>query len=322
MTPYLDFLTRLATASIVILPSLLATLAVTRWCPISPLSKVWILRIALLGSLVALVGIGIPVAVSSGSAKEAAIDLRWLSLAVGMYAAGVLTRGAEFVRGLQAVVRLRRHTAPAPLEVRRVANEVAATMGLRRSPPLRRANGGESVLLVAGRPATIVLPAQSIDEETLRLALAHEMAHVRHRDLLWSGAAALAQCVFWFHPGVHWVARRLGACQENAADRAALAGTDAPTRRYAEMLIGVATARRQVPLVGATAASIRDDVEERLRSLYAPRPTPWALPVALIAVVLTAVPLRPTPVTSAPKGRSIEVFSPVSVAAPVASMRK
>lgn len=320
MTPYLSFLVHLATVSGVVLPGLLAALAIARYGPVSPLAKVWILRITLVGSLLACFGLGIPVAVSGGSSGGPRVALPWLSLAVGLYAAGVITFGGEFLRDLRTVRRLYRDTAPAPFEALRVANQVAAAMGLPHSPPVRRANAGESVLLVAARRATILLPNQTLDGETLRLALAHEMAHVRHRDLLWSGVAALARCLLWFHPGVHFAVRRLMACQEAAADRAALLGTAAPTRRYAEMLIGVATARRQVPLIGASAASVREDVEERLRSLYAPRPTPSALSLAVAVIALTAVPWRPivsAAVPVKPMADVTRVFAPIRIAAPV-----
>lgn len=312
MTLYADILARLATATLVTLPGLLAALAITRWASLPALAKVWILRFALGSLLLALLGLGIPVAVGTGSDRDAASDARWLSLGIGLYAAGVLSRGYAFVRGLLAVHRLRLCTVPVGIETLRSARAVAIAMGLARTPPIRRAEFGDGVLLIAGRPATIVLPPGGMDEETLRLALAHEMAHIRHRDLLWSGPAALVECLFWFHPGVRLAARRLAASQETAADHAALAGMAAPTRRYAEMLINVATARHQVPLAGANAASVREDVEERLRSLYAPQAPPYALPLAVAALLITAVPIRPTTAATPRPADSARVFAPIA----------
>lgn len=314
MTLYANFFVHLATTSFAILPGLAAAYIITRWCPLAPLAKVWILRLVLLTALVAFFGLGVPIAVAAGSREGTPVNLRGLSIGIGIYAAGVLFCASELLSDLRAVARMRRHTVACPRETQRVADAIAAAMGLRRSPPVRRASAGESVVLVAGRPATIVLPGALMDEETLRLALAHEMAHVRHRDLTWAGVAALTRCLLWFHPGVHVAVRRLGAFQETAADHAALRDTAAPKRQYAEMLIGVATARKQVPMVGATAASVREDVEERLRSLYAPVPRRWALPLAVAVVALTAVPLKPTPKA---KPNAMKVFAPVQIAAPV-----
>jgi beta-lactamase regulating signal transducer with metallopeptidase domain len=320
MTLYSHFLFHLVTVSLVLLPGLFFALAITRYSPLAPLAKVWILRSALVGSLFALLGIGIPIAVRAGSSDGFSLELSWLSLAVGLYAAGAIMRGWEFLSDLRAVRHLYRHSTPAPFEAQRMANRVAMAMGLPQSPPVRSANGGESVLLVAARRATIMLPVQRLEEETLRLALAHEMAHVRHRDLFWLGIAGLVRCLLWFHPGIDMAVHRLVAAQEAAADRAALLATATPTRRYAEMLIEIATAKRNVPLSLTTAASVREDLEERIRSLYAPRPARWAIPLAAIAMVLAAIPIRPigqAEGTASPTEQPARVFAPARLAAPM-----
>ncbi|MGV3618757.1 MAG: M56 family metallopeptidase [Fimbriimonas sp.] len=318
MTPYLDLLGRLLIASLVIVPGLMAGLAVTRWVPLTARAKVWTLRLSLLGVLFAFAGVGLPVSVATVATEGSAPSLAWLSLGIGLYAAGVLTHVFDFVRAARIIRSLRRSARSVSRDVTKTAIEVAGIAGLRQAPRTLQAATGESVLLVAGKPLAILLPPIEMDAPTLRLALAHEMAHVRHRDLLWSAVASLAQTLLWFHPLVRMAARQLGAWQESAADHAALASLNAPPRQYAEMLIRLATARKEIPALGATAASVKEEVEGRLRALYATPSAPWGLALAAVATAIALIPLRP--VAAIPEVRAMRAISPrtmAPVAAPV-----
>ena len=74
------------------------------------------------------------------------------------------------------------------------------------------------------------------------MVLMHELAHVRARATGCSTLAARALCaLFWFHPGVWWIARALrDDCELACDDRVIAAGV----RRsdYAELLVNVADA--------------------------------------------------------------------------------
>src|SRR5262249_20734263 len=63
------------------------------------------------------------------------------------------------------------------------------------------------VLVGVARPA-VVLPASFPAQFTpsqMRLMLAHELAHLKRRDLLWAWLPSLARVLFFFHPLV-WLA--------------------------------------------------------------------------------------------------------------------
>jgi bla regulator protein BlaR1 len=53
--------------------------------------------------------------------------------------------------------------------------------------------------------------------------LAHELAHVRHRDNLTGALHKLVEILFWFFPVVYWLGARLVCERERACDEAALA---------------------------------------------------------------------------------------------------
>jgi uncharacterized protein (TIGR03435 family) len=77
--------------------------------------------------------------------------------------------------------------------------------------------------------------------EKLRAVLAHEVAHVRRRDLPVAFTAHLNRCLFWFHPLSWWLERTLAATAEQAADEDAISVVG-DRAAYAEILLDMARA--------------------------------------------------------------------------------
>ena len=83
----------------------------------------------------------------------------------------------------------------------------------------------------------VLLPAAALrwPADRLQAILRHELVHVRARDASMRLMARIACALFWFHPGVWWLARRLEADAEEATDdRVLLSGIRASD--YAEWL--------------------------------------------------------------------------------------
>ncbi len=118
-----------------------------------------------------------------------------------------------------------------------------ALRALRRVPAVRPPNEIESEIL-AGLPLRIVaanhvpgacgwlrpcvvlpdgLSAQLTPAE-LRAVAAHEVAHIQRHDNLWAALAHLVVAVFWFHPLLWWIERRMLAEREAACDEMVLEG--------------------------------------------------------------------------------------------------
>ncbi len=87
----------------------------------------------------------------------------------------------------------------------------------------------------------LLLPAR-IDEqltgEELSAVIAHERAHVRRYDNLTTALHRIVTAVFWFHPFVWWIGKRLIEERERASDEAAVAAGFSP-RVFAEGLLKV-----------------------------------------------------------------------------------
>ena len=92
------------------------------------------------------------------------------------------------------------------------------------------------------RHAVILLPAaaDAWTEDERRMVLRHELAHVRGADWAFGLAARFACALYWFHPGVWWIAGALRRDAERAADDRVISSGIARSD-YAELLIAAST---------------------------------------------------------------------------------
>jgi len=199
--------------------------------------------------------------------------------------------------------RIRRCSPVTDPAVLALAAEAARRLGVRRSVALR-SSPSVSVPVTFGlmRPV-ILLPdgAASWPAERLRVALLHELAHVRRGDWAAQMAARLVCALFWHSPLAWPAARMLRAEAERACDDLVLsAGVPAPD--YAQHLLAVAAAlsgaARPLPLAVPMAGC--GPLESRLRAVLSPRPrralsrrlVAFAFMLALVVLVPLAA-LRP-----------------------------
>ena len=97
----------------------------------------------------------------------------------------------------------------------------------------------------------------------LQMVLAHELAHVRRRDLWWRLAGTLACCLFWFHPLAWWAAAQQRKESEMACDDLVL--RNYPSAAYAEQLVGVAREASGHPTPASVMAMAKPrELEKRL----------------------------------------------------------
>ncbi|HET7215004.1 MAG TPA: M56 family metallopeptidase [Terriglobia bacterium] len=88
---------------------------------------------------------------------------------------------------------------------------------------------------------TITVPeglSKELEAREFEAVLLHELAHAKRRDNLTAGFVHVLVCVFWFHPLLWWIERRLAAEQERACDEIALRYGPAP-EEYASGILKV-----------------------------------------------------------------------------------
>jgi beta-lactamase regulating signal transducer with metallopeptidase domain len=93
----------------------------------------------------------------------------------------------------------------------------------------------------------LVLPESVLvdaDPDDLRQLLSHEIIHIRRKDPWISALQVVVQSLWWFHPLVWWVNRRIGEVREMCCDSEVIATQRCEAGRYAQMLLDVARSRR------------------------------------------------------------------------------
>jgi TonB family protein len=228
--------------------------------------------------------------------------------ACGFWVAGALLFIRRWRAGSAQVARMRSE-ASVLAEDGSVVQQVAASIGLRRSVLLLR-SGEEIVPLAAGiRRPVILMPASAAgwSRERLQVVLLHEMGHIRRRDCLVQALGELTSCIYWFHPLV-WVAlRRLRAERERACDDLVLhAGTRASD--YAAHLLELARSLQPAGWTHAAVSMAAPGLETRLRAILNPKlnhralnpSVGWMAGLVAACLVLPLAAMRPQIADSQP----------------------
>jgi len=139
-----------------------------------------------------------------------------------------------------------------------MARRLAAVAGLKVSPRVVRTGETTSPFAMGWWKPTIVLPTDfsSLGNEDRQMALAHEVAHLRHGDPALNIVPEIARILFFFLPPVWFACREWATEREAVCDNEALAMTGAKARDYREMLLKVAAKDirpMSAPALGATA---------------------------------------------------------------------
>ncbi len=262
-------------------------------------------------------------------------------LLLALWIAGLLVFLGRIVAGGLALRRIaRRSEAPTSPAWTRPLYEAADIMELPESPRLLLSDDVQLPFTAGLVRPTIVLPraAEAWTEDRRRVVLAHELAHVRRRDLVTHLLGRIACALYWFHPLVWLAARRARAEGERACDDLVLA-TGARASAYADHLLQIvcAAARTSAPVVAIPMAQ-RKEFEGRMLAILdaAPRRVGpgrlqalgalagITLVVAGVAAAAPTVPAAGVP-TAAPalsaSARSAEIGQDRAAPAPPAALR-
>ncbi|MDA1018381.1 MAG: M56 family metallopeptidase, partial [Planctomycetota bacterium] len=145
----------------------------------------------------------------------------WLAIVFLVGVAGTLLR---LLVGLTAVHRMQSMGTPInDAELGRTRDEFVAALGVRREIGLREFEGITSAATIGWRRPLVLLPAtwRAWKPGEQRAVLAHEIAHIAHHDFFRWVCAQLGLLFNFYHPLMHWLARRLRLEQELAADATA-----------------------------------------------------------------------------------------------------
>ena len=135
------------------------------------------------------------------------------------------------------------------------------------------------------RPAIYLTEDVLSDPQALNHVLAHESAHHRHGDHIWSILRGLCLCIHWYNPLVWTAAQVSRRDAELACDEAAIASLGEENRLdYGRTLIGLTCVKGVSPLLTATTMTgSKHSIKERI-TLIAKKPK-FSV-IALIALIL------------------------------------
>ena len=105
---------------------------------------------------------------------------------------------------------------------------------------------------------------EHLTAEQWKTVIAHELCHVRHRDNLVGALQMLVETVFWFHPLVWWIGKRIFEERERACDEEVLRLGNEP-RAYARGILKVCEVYLVSPqecVAGVSGANLRRRIED------------------------------------------------------------
>jgi len=161
------------------------------------------------------------------------------------------------------------------------------------------------VLTGCFKPA-IILPSEMIVDckvHDARMMLAHELAHLKRKDLFFGWVPAIAQLLNWWNPLLWVVSREWGLAQEIACDEFAVQTTAALPLHFGQMLLAMTMAGRRPQAVNAAVVGLSGEHQTLKRRLlgmrYISRSKPRGVDVGmrstLVAVALMMIPWHPVP---------------------------
>ncbi|MFH1740334.1 MAG: FG-GAP-like repeat-containing protein [bacterium] len=188
--------------------------------------------------------------------------------------AGVLIGWTVFLaRWGRQILRCRsicRQMQPADEPLRRLVKECAERMGLTGELDVRVSQHCVVPVVVGVRRISLLIPSTLLDSHRdLELAILHELAHVKQRDLLLNWIRGMIQIFHWWNPIVWWINRKTSLLQELCCDEMVLGKESSERYRYLGLLMRFAeTASNRACLAEGVAISADFRVaKERMTSI-------------------------------------------------------
>ena len=198
-----------------------------------------------------------------GAVRDAVLSVGPIPLPLWVAGIGVLllvtavriSRSGRLVRRAEA--------APGPVVVMVAA--AAERLGLTRAPATLMVDEPISPMLWCGRRVYLILPRPlwgRLDEIGRNAVVYHELAHLRRRDHWVCWAELLIGWIYWWHPVVWWIRRRLREEAEVCCDAWVTTLLPGGRRAYAQALLEArktsnVTFPAAVPSVGLGARTLR-----------------------------------------------------------------
>ena len=229
--------------------------------------------------------------------RAAADGLRpWLSTLVAIWAVGVLAFAVRPVAGWLMVLRLRTVGVVAVDDaIEHMIARLKRTLAVRRSVQVFQSALVKTPIVVGCFANVILLPTNLISQlptAQLEAILAHELAHVRRYDYWINLLQTIVETIFFYHPCIWWLSRRIRVERENCCDDLVVA-TLGDRLQYGRALLAIEEFRDAVPLLALAARN--GSLLARIQRLSQTAPQrPRSIANGLSALMLTTVSIAVT----------------------------
>ena len=168
-------------------------------------------------------------------------------------------------------------------------NDMAMRLGVRRLVELRESAIAAVPAVMGTLKPVILIPVGALARlapEEMEALLVHELAHVLRHDYLVNLLQTAMETLFFYHPGVWWISRRMREERENCCDDIAVASCG-DAIRYVRALAEMESLRMQVPdlAMAATGGALL----RRAQRLLAPHAQKRGVAPSGVAVAALAV---------------------------------
>jgi beta-lactamase regulating signal transducer with metallopeptidase domain len=208
---------------------------------------------------------------------------------------GAAFLGLRLLHGIYGLARLQRKAVPlnSP-RMAAVLDSACRGLGVQKLSPIRTSPLAPGPAAVGVFFPCVLLPEgmlDALDDGQLRDVLIHECAHLLRRDPLVGLLQRLAEAIFWPHPLLPYLNRRLARAREEVCDDYVLRVGDAPA--YARTLLMLSENGGRALLAAPGLIDPNWKLEDRVAGLLDPRRTPMKpvhpLTFACLAMGLLAV---------------------------------
>ena len=220
----------------------------------------------------------------------------WLTWLVAAWVVGVAFFMLRPTWGWLTLRRLKRTgTTPVSPEIEALLTGVATHMGLQQSVSVLKSSLAQVPMVVGYIRPVVLLPASlltSLPVSQLEAILAHELAHIRRHDFVVNLVQTLIETLFFYHPAMWWLSRRIRVEREHCCDDLVIDAMDNRTE-YGRALVAIEELRGVNPVLSLSASD--GSLLARIRRIANPKRqqasvSPWLgvfVLTCLVGVILT-----------------------------------
>ncbi|HEU0037650.1 MAG TPA: M56 family metallopeptidase, partial [Verrucomicrobiae bacterium] len=163
------------------------------------------------------------------------------------------------------IQKLKRYSFPPGTGLNELFQRITSRLGVNRSVELKVSPAHRSSFLLGFLHPVILLPAEErLEPGEAELVLRHELAHVRRRDDWANLVQHFILAVFFFHPAVWWISKKLSLEREIACDDHVLQQNGRP-QAYALLLANLAARlQRGLPLLAPGSSNNKTQLKQRI----------------------------------------------------------